>query len=335
MNDERSLAASGRPDAASSADLMAETRSLIYRARSASTLRAYQSAWAQFTAFCLARELTPLPAATETVAIYLTYLAAYRRLALSTIRRHVAVISLMHQGHGHPPVLLGYEPLRTVWRGIVREYGQPARRATPLRPHDLKQMVATCDDSLAGRRDRALILLGFATSFRRSEIVALTVSDIEEDSEDAGFYVTRGKSKTDALGGHMVWVPRGEHAETCPVQAYLDWIGAAGITEGPIFRGVTRYGTLRSGALSDRSVADIIARRAQAAGLTDAAWGGHQRRRYSGHSLRAGFITTARERGIPVDEIMEHTGHKSVQTLQVYVRRGSIRKRNVAGRLGL
>lgn len=313
--------------------LMAETLGLMGEARASATRAAYERAWAQFTAFCQSQGVSALPASAQTVAIYLTYLAAHQHRALSTIRRQVAVISLMHQSQGHPPVLLRYEPLRTVWRGIVKQHGRPPVRATPIRPSDLARMVATCDDTPAGLRDRAVLLLGFATSFRRSELVRLTVADIEEDPD--GLFITRGKSKTDAVGGHVVWVPRGAHPATCPVAAYYAWVQAAGITEGPIFRGLTKHGGPRRHALSDRAVAEIVKRRAELAGLTAVAWEGHRARRYSGHSLRAGFITSAREQNVPVDEIMAHTGHRSAQTLQVYVRRGSIRKSNVAGRLGL
>ena len=158
-------------------------------------------------------------------------------------------------------------------------------------------------------RDRALLLLGFSIAARRSELVALNVADIVENEH--GLMVRIRRSKTDQEGrGATVAVPRG--AIACPVKALQAWLDAAGITEGPIFRPVLRGGAVATTRLTDRSVANIVKVHAERLGLDPAT--------FSGHSLRAGFATSAAARGANLFKIMDVTRHKSVDTLRGYVR---------------
>lgn len=156
------------------------------------------------------------------------------------------------------------------------------------------------------------MLLGFAAARRRSELVALQVSDIEWRPK--GILLHIGRSKTDQEGkGALVPVPNGDKLQ--PVAALSAWLEASGITEGPIFRSIDRHGRVGKTALSDRAVADIVKKVCAAAGLDASA--------FSGHSLRAGFVTSALDRKVDFFKIMGITGHVKVDTLKEYDRRES------------
>jgi site-specific recombinase XerD len=170
-------------------------------------------------------------------------------------------------------------------------------------------MVAMAPDRLSGLRDRALLLLGFAGAFRRSELVALDVSDITEAK--TGLLVTIRRSKTDQEGeGVTIAIARGDIA--CPAKALREWLDAAGIATGPIFRPINKAGTVAAERLTDRSVANIVKAYAERAGF-DAAT-------FSGHSLRSGFLTSAAAKGASIFKMMDVSRHKSVDTLRGYVR---------------
>jgi len=164
-------------------------------------------------------------------------------------------------------------------------------------------------ERLIGFRDRALVLLGFAGAFRRSELVALNVCDIEESDE--GLRIRISRSKTDQEGqGVTIAVVTGSVA--CPVVALNAWLRAAGIEDGPLFRPVTKGGKVSAARLQSKTVATIVKRHAKALGL-DA-------RTFGGHSLRAGFLTSAAARGASIFKMMDVSRHKSVDTLRGYVR---------------
>jgi site-specific recombinase XerD len=170
-------------------------------------------------------------------------------------------------------------------------------------------MVATAPESLTGLRDRALLLLGFAGAFRRSELVALDVADIAEN--ETGLLVRIRSSKTDQEGeGVTIAIARGDIA--CPVKALRVWLDAAGIETGPIFRPIDKAGTVRPSRLTCRSVANFVKAYAARAGLDASA--------YSGHSLRSGFLTSAAGKGASIFKMMDVSRHKSVDTLRGYVR---------------
>lgn len=170
-------------------------------------------------------------------------------------------------------------------------------------------MASRPDGCPSSLRDRALFLLGFAGAFRRSELVALDVADIEEVPE--GLRVTIRRGKTDQEGhGSVVAIIRGEVA--CPVSALQEWLQAAGITEGPVFRAIRRGGHIRAERLTDRSVANIVKTHAERVGLDPTL--------FSGHSLRSGFLTSAAKRGASLFKMMATSRHRSVDTLAGYAR---------------
>jgi integrase len=177
-------------------------------------------------------------------------------------------------------------------------------RKAPATAEAIEAMLAvTPADSLRGLRDRALLLIGFAGGLRRSELVALNVGDIESDVDGVRIIIRR--SKTDQEGaGDFVPIPKGTKLK--PVAALLTWLEAAQLVEGPVFRPITRGGVVRPQRLTDCSVAEIVKAKAEAAGF-DA-------RVFSGHSLRAGFVTSALAAGADILRVMDQTRHREVRT---------------------
>lgn len=276
--------------------------------KSAATRRAYASDWKDFAAWCAQRAATPLPAHVGIVAAYLSSLASDGRKA-STIGRRAAAIGYHHKLAGlEPPT--GAEAIKVVLRGIRRTIGTAREGKAPATADVLSQMLALCPDSMIGRRDRALLALGFAGAFRRSELCALEVEDLTEVPD--GLRVRIRRSKTDQCGqGQEVAIPRGYRLR--PVEGVQTWLAAAEISTGPVFRSVNRGGRVGTAALSPYAASLVIKQRIAAVGLDPAT--------YSGHSLRSGFLTSAAESGANVFKMAEVSRHHSLDTLRGYVRR--------------
>jgi site-specific recombinase XerD len=292
-------------------------------AKAPATWRAYNHGWRHFLTWCTAEGRQAMPASPQTVALYLDHYAA--TLKVATLQQRLSAIRHAHAVLEQPSPTADPR-LQTVWAGIRRRLGTAQREVAPATTDVIRAMVATLDlERTIGLRDRALLLLGFAGAFRRSELVALDVADIVECDEGLRVYLRR--SKTDQEGrGTVKPIPYGSHPQTCPVRAWRAWVSAAGITEGPAFYSLTRGGRL-VGRLSDKAVALIVKRSAAAAGLDPAA--------YSGHSLRAGFATAAAAAGVDTIRIMDQTGHKSVEMVRRYVRHGSLFHNTAAAEVGL
>jgi integrase len=199
--------------------------------------------------------------------------------------------------------------VRDVRAGIRREKTIAPEGKTPLRAAELRRMLGALSPSIRGCRDRALLLLGFCGAFRRSELAALEVRDVAFTAE--GLKVRLRQSDRPRREGRTVAIPRGERQETCPVTALRIWLAEAGITSGPVFREVNRHAQVGE-SLTGGSIARIVKRAAAAAGLEVA--------RYSGHSLRAGFVTEAAAHGARERDIMRVTGHRSERMLRRYIR---------------
>lgn len=289
-------------------DPMASVRAYLAAEKAPGTRRGYASDWADFTRWCFEVNETALPADPLSVAKYLARLAD-RGLKASTIERRGAAIRYAHKAAGHEPPT-NAEGVKAVMRGIRRRLGRRQIRKAPATAAVLEQLVPHFAAGLMGLRDRALVLIGFAAALRRSELIALQVSDISVRSR--GIVLHIGRSKTDQEGkGAEIPIPKG--GKLRPVAALDAWLTAAAITEGPLFREVDRHGNVGRGALSDRSVARIIKKLCAAAGL-DATL-------FAGHSLRAGFVTSALDNDVDDFKIMRITRHKKVDTLRVYDRR--------------
>lgn len=287
------------------------------------TKRGYQSDWKLFTRWCDGMGAASLPAAPATVAAYLTSLADSGKKA-STIDRARAAIRKAHEvaGEEDPTHAAG---VRQTLKGIRRTIGTAPAQKAPAISADIKAMCAALPETLKGTRDRALLLVGFAGAFRRSELVGITAEHITETPE--GIIIQLTKSKTDQEGkGRLVGIKRTEHPETCPVRALLAWITAASITSGPVFRAIDRHGNMKA-PVTPQSVALVVKETAQAAGLDPT--------KYSGHSLRAGLVTQAAKNKASVTDIMRQTGHKSTETVNRYIRKANIFEDNVSGNIGL
>ncbi len=257
------------------------------------------------------------------VALYLTERAD--TLAVSTLERRMAAISVRHQEHGLDPPTHNPE-VRAVLTGIRRTKGAATRQVSPASIGEIRRMVAHLPGTTIGVRDKALLLVGFAGALRRSELVALNVGDLKD--RDEGIRVTLRRSKTDQeRKGRKVALPYGHDPQTCPVTAMRAWLERAGIEQGAVFRSVDRHGNISAARLSDRAVANVVKRAAEGAGLDPA--------EYSGHSLRAGFATTAAAAGANERQIANQTGHQSMEVLRQYIRHGSLFTDNAATRLGL
>ena len=295
---------------------------LVGARKAANTVRAYRSDWSDFAGWCAAQRLAPLPAEPMTVALYLADLAG-SGAAAATIQRRVSSISQAHQAAGHRPSPTADFLVRQVMRGIRRTLGTaPRNQKTPLSAAELRRLVATCPDgTLAGRRDRALLLVGDLGAFRRSELVALDAEDVAET--DAGLRVLVRRSKTDQEAeGREKGIPRKADPEVCPARALRAWREAAGIEDGPLWRAVNRHDQVRPGRLSDRAVALVVKRACARAGLDPD--------RYAGHSLRAGFATAAAEAGAPERAIMRQGGWTSEAMVRRYIRMADLFRENAA-----
>ncbi|MCC6874246.1 MAG: site-specific integrase [Sandaracinaceae bacterium] len=297
-------------------EALAHARAFAHAARSERTRDAYRYQWARFEVRCEAHALVPLPAsrvwATEGVAV-------------ATLAQALAAIGEAHRAMGHPPLRSAPE-LREVWKGIRRTLGAAPRRVAPLVVAELRQLGGVlAPDSRIGRRDRALLMVGFAAALRRSEIVALDVPDLDFTAD--GLEVWLGRSKTDQEGqGARVGVPFGSDRATCPVRALRAWLEDAGLADGAVFRSVSRHGRL-GGRLSDRDVARIVQRTALRAGLDPA--------RYAGHSLRAGLATSAAKAGKRDRAIMKQGRWRSRAMVDRYVRDATLLDDNAAAGIGL
>jgi site-specific recombinase XerD len=284
----------------------AAARTFAELEKAASTRRSYRVAFRIFADWCHARGLVPVPASPDTVA-------ATAGARASTIAHRAAAIRYAHRLAGHETPTSA-ETVRAVMRGIRRTIGTAPERKAPATADVIREM-RLCPPTLAGQRDRALLALGFAGAFRRSELVALSVADLVEMPD--GFRVLIRHSKTDQEGaGQEIAIPRGYRLR--PVEAVQTWLEAAAITEGPVFRAVLKGGRLQAAALTPHSVAAIVKSYAERAGLDPAA--------YAGHSLRAGFITSAAEAGASVLRIADQSRHQSLDTLRGYVRRADLFK---------
>jgi integrase len=303
---------------------MVERASDFARASCANaTRRAYRSDWAHFLAWCEANHVDALPAAPETVALYLSELAS--AFKVSTIQRRLAAIAEAHRTKGVPSPR-GDARVQRVLKGIRRTLLVAQKQALPLLPAALRRIAEVLPADLSGARDRALLLLGFAGGFRRSELVGLDVADLSFGED--GLTVVLRKSKTDQEGeGRKVGIPFGSDKATCPARAVKGWLAAAGIASGPVFRPVDKHGHMGAGQLTDHGLWLVVKRACRRAGIDPAG--------YSGHSLRAGLVTAAAQAGKSTHAIMKQTGHRSTAMVERYVRDADVFTDNAASGLGL
>ena len=294
-------------------NLELETIKNLRNSKSTNTLRAYQSDYNDFSLFCSKNGFQAMPTQPKILALYITHLSSYSKY--STLKRRLASISILHKTKGyyidtkHPIII---ENLM----GIKRTNGSNQKGKKPLLINDLKILIEAIDQSkeknIRKIRDKALVLIGFSGGFRRSELVDLEYEDIEFVTEGVKIFVKR--SKTDQSGEGMIKaIPYFDNKNFCPVKALDKWIVEAELKDGKIFN------------ISDKSVALIIKKYANYAGL-DA-------HRYAGHSLRSGFATSTAESGAEERNIMAMTGHKSTEMVRRYIKEANLFKNNALNKI--
>ena len=278
----------------------------VHASLAINTRKAYLSDLRQFEAWggCI-------PSEPHLVAAYLAAQAS--KLKPASLARHLISISKAHEAKGlSSPTSSSL--VKTVLRGIQRTHGQPPKGAKPLLRDDLFLVLDKMGDRPKDLRDRALLLLGFAGGFRRSELVGLNLGDVERVRQ--GLIITLTHSKTDQTArGRKIGIPLGR-TRHCPVTAVETWIASSGITEGPLFRPIRKSGLIDPARLSGDALCRMVQKRVAIAGLNPT--------RYSGHSLRSGFATSAAQAGVSSLKIRHQTGHASEAMLYRYVRSGEL-----------
>ncbi len=290
-----------------------ETLKNLKNSKSSNTLRAYKSDYNDFVLFCSKNNFSSLPADPKILSLYLTHLS--QTLKFSTLKRRIASISVIHKLKGHyidtkHPLII--ENLL----GIKRLKGSHQKAKKPILINDLTKIINVINSlkikDYIKIRDKALILVGFAGGFRRSELVSIEYQDVEFVREGVKIFVKR--SKTDQSGEGMIKaIPSFNNVKYCPVSHLENWIFTQEVKKGKIF------------SISDRSVALIIKKYTNLAGLDST--------KYAGHSLRSGFATSTAESGAEERNIMAMTGHKTTQMVRRYINEANLFKNNALNKI--
>ena len=291
-----------------------ERSKLAEEMRSENTRIAYRKGWLNFSTWCASAGRASLPCTPDTLSLYIVGQARSGRLP-STIAQRIAAVVAAHFAAGYASPSTA--DVREVLLAIQRRMGRAPKHAkAALSVEDLRLMLPVCGEGSRGARDRAVLLVGFASGLRRSELAGLDLADVKVRPE--GLVVRVVRSKTDQNGaGRLVGVHRGRHRLTDPVRAYTAWLVERGDWAGPLFPQLTMPGdAVTHKRMDGRAVAAIVKAAAERAGL-DAS-------RYGGHSLRAGCATAAAANGASDLAIMGRTGHRSVAMVGRYVRHGSL-----------
>jgi integrase len=318
--------AATRPKPAGATHTLSEAaQSYACEALSASTRRAYRSHLRAWEAWCRAKDVPAVPAAPALVANHLAELAGQRAYVTLTSR-----LSAIAQAHALLRLAFDvHDPeLRKTLQGIARRHGtKPKRQAAPLLSADVIRLAALCGGSLRGERDRALILVGFAGAFRRSELVSIGVGDLNFGEHGVSVFLSR--SKADQVGeGAIVHIAANPLTAHCPVAALRAWLEVAKIKQGLVFRRITRHDTIGRDGLCTESVRLILKERAWEAGYR-----GAELARITPHSLRAGCITTLAQASVHERDIMQHSRHGSQTVMRGYIRAAATEEAFTSGAL--
>ena len=289
-----------------------ETLKNLKNSKSVNTLRAYQADFKDFSAFCLKNGLNSMPTEPKILSLYLTHLSA--RSKFSTLKRRIASINVIHRIKGHyldvkHPIII--ENLL----GIKRLKGTNQKGKKAILINELKIIINAINEEKNESKkyqSKALILIGFAGGFRRSELVAVEFEDLDFVNEGVKIFIKR--SKTDQSGEGMTkGIPYFTNKTYCPVTSLKEWIDFSNIKTGRIFK------------ISDKNVALTIKKYASLAGL--------DKSKYAGHSLRSGFATSAAELGAEERSIMAMTGHKTTQMVRRYIKEANLFKNNALNKI--
>ena len=293
-------------------NLELETIKNLKNSKAHNTLRAYQADFNDFSNFCKTNNFNPLPTDPKIVALYLTHLSSSCKF--STLKRRLASIKVIHKLKGHY-IDTKHPIISENLMGIKRKLGVKQISKKPILLNDLKLIIQAINNEkneFKKIQNKALILIGFAGGFRRSELVSIEYDDVDFVNEGAKINIK--KSKTDQIGiGMIKAIPYFENTKFCPVVSLKEWINYAKINSGRIFK------------ISDKSVALIIKKYALISGLDHS--------KYAGHSLRSGFATSTAETGADERSIMVMTGHKTTQMVRRYIQEANLFKNNALNKI--
>ena len=308
--------------------LQEETLKNLQSSKANNTVRAYKSDFKDFGLFCVQNGFKNLPSDPKIVSLYLTHLST-KDVKLSTIKRRLVSIGVIHKMKGHyldtkHPVIV--ENLM----GIKRTKGSIQRGKKPILINHLKAIIKVIDEDKIEQikkiRDKTIILTGFGGGFRRTELISIDYEDLEFVTE--GLKITLRRSKTDQFGEGMIkGLPYFSNKDYCPVSHLKKWIDLSQIKEGPIFRRFAKGSSLTNHRLTDQSVALIIKRYLEMAGIDN--------KNFSGHSLRSGFATVSADSGADERSIMAMTGHKTTQMVRRYIKEANLFKNNALNKVKL
>ena len=301
--------------------LQEETLLNLQSSKANNTIRAYKSDFHDFELFCIKNGFKSLPSEPKIISLYLTSLSS-KDIKMSTLKRRLVSIGVIHKLKGH--YLDTKHPLIIEnIMGIKRRKGSAQNGKKPLLINNLKALIKAINRSNSNPiikfRDRTIVLIGFSGGFRRNEIVSLNYDDIEFVNE--GMKINLRRSKTDQYGeGFLKGVPYFDNPVYCPVISMQNWIKISEINSGSLFRRFSKGAKLTEMRLTDQTVALIIKKYLQLAGIDS--------KNYSGHSLRSGFATSAAEAGSEERSIMAMTGHKSTEMVRRYIKEANVFKNN-------
>ena len=306
--------------------LQEETLLNLQSSKANNTVRAYKSDFNDFGLFCFKNGLKSLPSEPKIVSLYLTHLSA-KGSKISTLKRRLVSIGVIHKLKGHyfdtkHPLII--ENIM----GIKRRKGNIQISKKPILINNLKEIINVIDkqnkEEIKKYRDRSIILIGFSGGFRRNEIVSLDYDDLDFVPE--GLKINLRRSKTDQFGeGFKKALPYFDSSKYCPVVSLKKWIEISKIASGPVFRRFSKGSKLLDNRLTDQTVALLIKKYLQLAGIDS--------KNYSGHSLRSGFATSAAESGVEERNIMAMTGHKSTEMVRRYIKEANLFKNNALNKI--
>ena len=301
--------------------LKEETLLNLQSSKANNTIRAYKSDFNDFELFCIQNGFKSLPSEPKIISLYLTSLSS-KNIKMSTLKRRLVSIGVIHKLKGH--YLDTKHPLIIEnIMGIKRRKGSAQNGKKPLLINNLKVLIKAINRSdlnpIIKFIDRTIVLIGFSGGFRRNEIVSLNYDDIEFVNE--GMKINLRRSKTDQYGeGFLKGIPYFDNPVYCPVISMQNWLKISKIDSGSLFRRFSKGAKLTEIRLTDQTVALIIKKYLQLAGIDS--------KNYSGHSLRSGFATSAADSGAEERSIMAMTGHKSTEMVRRYIKEANVFKNN-------
>lgn len=326
-------------------ELATLTIQISKNAKSGNTLNGYASDWEDFEMWCQQKKLQPLPAMPQVVAAYLSdratnsWIGPSGRLKKMVNKQPLKLPTLLHRlwGIKYKHKECGYlfdtssKEIENVVNGLRRSNTGKENQKAPLLLADIRYMVEQLPDTIMGLRDKALLLIGFVSAMRRSELAALAMQNLRFVEEGIEVYLNWSKT-----GARDLVIPYGSNPITCPVRTLKTWLTKANIVDGAVFRSINKHGHINDQPLTGAAIALIVKRNPHVKNkIAISVEKGEYTPSYAGHSLRAGFCTTAAIQGVPEHLIMAQAGHKKSDTTKKYIRIANKWTDNAAIKIGL